>query len=328
MLNGNVRLRDKDGVSLSVPLEDLSENDQEWIRNRLATKTTKPRDVQSATQQKASETELDSDTKLSAKAGDTFEMRVPIFAALSPACVDDMVRIMDANDADGLSQMLEDQVAMIVRKGGQLHIVAVTKAGGTLQAPYIECDLTQDDKPVRRVYVLEWSISRSNMDRLIPTNEVQAASTTIGPSVSPPKEHSGADEKTIAHDVPVEDNRHRWVSETYANNAFVHVQGKRSAQVDANTQKTVYDDITEISRTSQYIELFFAARNETYRLSAKRMEVKRGQRVVMGTQWPLGRKNRANHHAATRREKAIAENGTGPTERRKGIDPHGSFWST
>lgn len=64
------------------------------------------------------------------------------------------------------------------------------------------------------------------------------------------------------------------MSESYPNVAFVHHHGKQWAQIDTKTQKTVYDDISETSRSPEYIELYFPKRNETYRLSAKRMEVK------------------------------------------------------
>jgi hypothetical protein len=69
------------------------------------------------------------------------------------------------------------------------------------------------------------------------------------------------------------DARSRWVSETYPNTAFVHVRDKEWVQVDAKTGKTALP-ITETSRSSEFIELFFPTRNETYRLAAKRMELK------------------------------------------------------
>jgi hypothetical protein len=55
------------------------------------------------------------------------------------------------------------------------------------------------------------------------------------------------------------------------------VDGKEWAERDNKTMKVKWR-LTETARTDDYLELFNEARKETWRLSAKRMEIKAGDK--------------------------------------------------
>jgi len=133
-----------------------------------------------------------------------------------------------------------------------------------------KCALGEMDEEITNHYRQLYDFALTALEKsLLDEHVAPPASSSPAPKAVQP---SPGKAQTV--DTSEKDNRSRWVSETYADTAFIHVRGKQWTQIDTKKQKTVYSDITEISRSPKFIELFFPTRNEKYRLSAKRMELK------------------------------------------------------
>ena len=72
------------------------------------------------------------------------------------------------------------------------------------------------------------------------------------------------------------DARSRWLNTSYDSTIY-HEQGKQWAEMDNASQKIKWS-LTEMERTVEYIELFNATRNETWRLLPKKVDLKKDGR--------------------------------------------------
>jgi hypothetical protein len=249
-----IKLKKEDGTVVLLPIEHLSGEDQEWVRNwpELIRNWTKAKTLQPEVETSVEKQPVVVEPMKERAVSQPMNLPPPAQqTSEDSAILLGKWRVSSAGGYHAAWTFLENGVVLSTagsKKGTwrmektAVHIAWEAQAWDTFNRP-LNVGRTTGDSWLGKAAIVAVKIGSS--ENLI---------------VSP--------------ESPATDNRSRWVSETYPNTAFIHRRDKQWAQIDTKTQKTVYNDMVEKSRSPKYIELFFPTRNQTYRLSAKRMELK------------------------------------------------------